>query len=109
MNNSHYCKGCVASPAPQVVCNNFVCIIFTRHLMSSENPPSHINIYLQLHLSGAARVRFPLGTLKMWLRSVLTKTLIKTMKLIIIWELQSSAIVVMRPHRSRRIKNECNK
>lgn len=33
-------------------------------------------------------------------RSGLTETLIKTMKLVIILEFQSSALVVMRPHRS---------
>lgn len=42
----------------------------------------------------------PPGTVKTELRSILTETLIKTMKLIIILELSSRAAAVMRPHRS---------
>ena len=71
-----------------------------------------INIYLRsadLVCPCAALVRAPPGTVKTQRRAALTEALIKTMKLVIILDFQSSAVVVMRPHRSRRIKDECNK
>lgn len=51
------------------------------------------NAMLEFHLStiGAALKKSPLGTVKMYQSSSLAKTLIKTTKLIIIVEFQSSA------------------
>lgn len=53
-----------------------------------------------LFCDGGTSIKVPGGTVKTELRSILTETLIKTMKLIIILELCSRAAAVMRPHRS---------